>query len=49
MKPPKEPLLDRFLRYVKIDTRSDENSTSCPSTAKQWDLLRLLHEEAKVL
>jgi tripeptide aminopeptidase len=45
MRPPKEPLLDRFLRYVKIDTRSDENSTSCPSTAKQWDLLRLLHEE----
>jgi tripeptide aminopeptidase len=45
MKPPKEPLLDRFLRYVKIDTRSDENSQSCPSTAIQWDLLRLLHEE----
>jgi tripeptide aminopeptidase len=45
MKAPKEALLDRFLRYVKIDTRSDENSTSCPSTAKQWDLLRLLHEE----
>jgi tripeptide aminopeptidase len=45
MNAPKVPLLDRFLRYVKIDTRSDENSTSCPSTAKQWDLLRLLHEE----
>jgi tripeptide aminopeptidase len=45
MNAPKEALLDRFLRYVKIDTRSDENSTSCPSTAKQWDLLRLLHEE----
>ncbi|HET6348496.1 MAG TPA: peptidase T [Candidatus Krumholzibacteria bacterium] len=45
MKAPKEALLDRFLRYVKIDTRSDENSSSCPSTAKQWDLLRLLHEE----
>jgi len=45
MNAPKEALLDRFLRYVRIDTRSDENSTSCPSTAKQWDLLRLLHEE----
>lgn len=45
MNAPKEALLDRFLRYVKIDTKSDENSTSCPSTAKQWDLLRLLHEE----
>lgn len=45
MKPPKESLLDRFLRYVRIDTRSDENSTQCPSTARQWDLLRLLHDE----
>jgi len=45
MRPPKEALLDRFLRYVKIDTRSDENSKTCPSTEKQWDLLRLLHEE----
>ena len=45
MNAPKEALLDRFLRYVKIDTKSDENSESCPSTAKQWDLLRLLHEE----
>jgi tripeptide aminopeptidase len=45
MNAPKVPLLDRFLRYDKIDTRSDENSTSCPSTAKQWDLLRMLHEE----
>jgi tripeptide aminopeptidase len=45
MKPSREPLLDRFLRYVRIDTRSDENSTQCPSTARQWDLLRLLHEE----
>ncbi len=49
MNAPKEALLDRFLRYVKIDTRSDENSTSCPSTAKQWDLLRLLHEELLAL
>jgi tripeptide aminopeptidase len=49
MNAPKEALLDRFLRYVKIDTRSDENSTSCPSTAKQWDLLRLLHEELQGL
>ena len=49
MKAPKEALLNRFLRYVKIDTRSDENSTSCPSTAKQWDLLRLLHQELLAL
>jgi len=43
--PPKEPLLDRFKRYVQIDTQSDEDSESVPSTAKQLDLLKLLHEE----
>src|SRR5579884_1992493 len=40
-----ESLLDRFLRYVQIDTQSDESSTSYPSTAKQFDLLRLLEQE----
>ncbi|HEU4365295.1 MAG TPA: peptidase T [Candidatus Krumholzibacteria bacterium] len=45
MNPPREALLDRFLRYVKIDTRSNEDSKTFPSTEKQWDLLRLLHEE----
>src|SRR5215211_3062072 len=38
-------VLDRFLRYVVIDTQSDEKSTSYPSTAKQFDLLRLLVNE----
>lgn len=38
-------LLDRFLRYVRIDTRSDENSSSTPSTVGQWELLRLLEKE----
>lgn len=40
-----EKILDRFLRYVSIDTQSDDNSESQPSTAKQLDLLRLLKEE----
>jgi tripeptide aminopeptidase len=35
----------RFLRYVQIDTQSDEDSEEYPSTAKQLDLLRLLVEE----
>lgn len=35
-------LLDRFLEYVQIDTQSDEDSTSTPSTKKQFDLLNLL-------
>lgn len=38
-------LEERFLRYVQIDTQSDENSDSIPSTAKQFDLLRLLERE----
>ncbi|MEM7537311.1 MAG: peptidase T [Chloroflexota bacterium] len=38
-------LEERFLRYVQIDTQSDEASTSTPSTERQWDLLRLLADE----
>jgi len=37
-----EDAAERFLRYVRIDTQSDEDSESYPSTAKQLDLLRLL-------
>jgi tripeptide aminopeptidase len=36
---------DRFLRYVQIDTQSDPQSTTCPSTEKQKDLSRLLVKE----
>ncbi len=38
-------LLDRFLRYVQIDTRPDPASPTCPSTPVQWELLRLLQRE----
>lgn len=38
-------LLDRFLRYVKIDTQSDETSSTYPSTMKQLTLSRLLADE----
>ena len=41
----KKQLLDRFIRYVKIDTQSDENSETVPSTEKQFDLARLLVDE----
>ena len=37
--------MDRFLRYVAIDTQSDENSESQPSAAKELDLLKLLCKE----
>ena len=42
-------LLDRFLRYVQIDTRSDDQSPTTPSTPGQWDLLRLLERELQGL
>jgi len=43
-------LLDRFLRYVKINTRSDEEVTDrTPTTEIQWDLARLLEQELKDL
>lgn len=41
--------LERFLRYVQIYTTSDPFSTSYPSTARQFDLLRLLEQELKEL
>ncbi len=42
-------LLDRFLRYVQIDTRPDPASPTCPSTPVQWELLRLLERELREL
>jgi tripeptide aminopeptidase len=38
-------VLDRFLRYVQIDTTSDPNSKTVPSTDRQKDLSRLLVQE----
>jgi len=40
-------VLDRFLRYVRIDTRADDSSTSCPSTPGQLTLQRLLADELR--
>ncbi len=44
-----EKILDRFLRYISVDTQSDENSESQPSAAKELDLLRLLRDELEAL
>ncbi|WP_439555712.1 peptidase T [Dyadobacter sp.] len=41
----KTSVLERFLRYVQIDTQSDPESESFPSTAKQRDLSNLLAVE----
>ena len=42
-----ENLLDRFLRYVAVDTQSDENSESQPSTGTQLVLLEMLRDELR--
>jgi len=40
-------IIDRFISYVTVDTESDPNSDTTPSTAKQWDLANKLVEELK--
>ncbi len=49
MQIPTDHLLERFFTYVKIDTQSDENSDTYPSTEKQLNLSRLLVEQLKEL
>jgi len=44
------PVLERFLRYVKINTQSNDKITGrCPTTEGQWDLARLLVQELLAL
>jgi tripeptide aminopeptidase len=45
----RQDLLDRFLRYVAVDTQSDDNASCFPSTEKQKDLARMLVAELKAL
>lgn len=42
-------IIDRFISYVTIDTESDPNSETTPSTAKQWDLANKLVDELKAI
>tara|TARA_R110002033_G_scaffold23195_1_gene55103 strand:- start:6814 stop:8043 length:1230 start_codon:yes stop_codon:yes gene_type:complete len=42
-------IIDRFISYITIDTESDPNSETTPSTAKQWDLANILVEELKAI
>ena len=44
-----EKILDRFLRYVAVDTQSDPESETQPSAAKELDLLKMLCEELKAM
>ncbi|WHY86274.1 peptidase T [Neobacillus novalis] len=45
----KNELIERFTSYVKVDTQSDENSETCPSTEGQWTLLHMLVDELKTI
>lgn len=47
LNPPKELALERFLRYVKIDTQSKDDQETTPSTRKQFNLANLLAKELK--
>ena len=40
-----EKIINRFIKYVKIDTESDPNNPAFPSTEKQWNLANLLVKE----
>lgn len=44
-----DTLLDRFLRYVKVETTANEDSKTYPSTSSQLDLSRMLADELKAL
>ncbi len=44
-----EKILDRFLRYVAVDTQSCEESESQPSSAKQLTLLAMLRDELRAM
>ncbi|GGG32602.1 peptidase T [Dokdonia pacifica] len=45
----KQALIDRFISYVTIDTESDPNSDTTPSTEKQWDLARILAAQLEAM
>jgi len=45
----KEDIIRRFVGYVTVDTESDPESDTTPSTAKQWDLANALVEELKAI
>jgi tripeptide aminopeptidase len=47
--PPRESVVDRFLRYVRVNTESRDGSNETPSTPGQWDLARMLTAEVMAL
>ena len=49
LEPPTESVVDRFLRYVRIDTQSRDDQQVTPSTPTQWELANLLAAELRQL
>ncbi|KGR79350.1 peptidase T [Ureibacillus manganicus] len=45
----KEKVIERLIRYAKVDTTSNPESTTTPSTEKQFDLLNLLKDELETI
>ncbi|QHW32875.1 peptidase T [Paenibacillus rhizovicinus] len=45
----KDEILKRFTSYIEINTQSDDDSETCPSTDGQWNLARLLEKELKAI
>jgi tripeptide aminopeptidase len=45
----KHEIIERFTKYVQVDTQSDPNSDTCPSTPGQWTLAKMLVEELKAI
>ena len=45
-----QPILDRFIRYAKVNTRSNEEiADRTPTTENQWDLARMLEKELNAM
>ena len=49
MQPPTESVVERFLRYVRVDTQSREDASTTPSTDSQWGLSNKLVDELRSL
>jgi tripeptide aminopeptidase len=47
--PMKNEIIQRFVSYAKIDTQSDENNSSCPSTSGQLTLAKMLVQELETI
>lgn len=45
----KQELIERLIRYAQVDTQSDSNSETCPTTPGQWTLARLLVDELNAI